>query len=133
MRLRDQARQWMRELFVWDQSEKQHLVRAAMAKGLGLMPEEYVRPFPGTSVVTNITEAVRGGVLRRLPAILAGLCLGLVAAATALVLWSYRAGALPVQQPAVEPAGWQWQLEFKGKDGEWKPVGEPVRVQQGAR
>ena len=103
-----------------------------MAKGLGLMPEEYVRPFPGTSVVTNITEAVRVGSLRRLPAILAGLALGLLSAATAWVAWSYRAGTLPVQQPA-EHQGWQWQLEFKGKDGEWKPVGEPVRVQQGER
>jgi len=132
MRLRDQARQWLRELFVWDQSEKQHLVRAAMAKGLGLMPEEYVRPFPGSSVVTNITEAVRGGSLRRLPAILAGLALGLMAAATGWVVWSYRPGMLPIQQ-TVEPAGWQWQLEIKGKDGEWKPVGDPVRVQQGVR
>jgi hypothetical protein len=50
------AKNWLRELFLWDTAQKQEVARAAMATGFGLNPQQYIKPFPGsnTSNVTNI-------------------------------------------------------------------------------
>lgn len=47
-KLVDQVRDWTAQLFVWDQAEKQRIVRAADARGYGLPEDIYARPFPGS-------------------------------------------------------------------------------------
>jgi hypothetical protein len=41
----------LRDVLVWDAAEKGHMLRANMAKQLGLSPDQYARPFPGSSTV----------------------------------------------------------------------------------
>lgn len=45
-----QTRLWLYDLFAHDAAEKMRVARAAMALGYGLDPNEYARPFPGSSV-----------------------------------------------------------------------------------
>ena len=133
--MRAQAQQWMRELFAWDQSEKQYLSRLAVAKGLGFEPDRYVRPFPGTTIHVNETPRI---VRRPLwPVLLFGLLLGAIAAGAGT--WYVRkpelvppaVPAAVVPAPITQPTGWQWQLELKAKDGTWQPLGEPVQLKPG--
>lgn len=55
------ARGWLHSLFVYDVAEKQRILRAATAKGYGLPPEEFARPFPpfiqGEIAVSDSTMA----------------------------------------------------------------------------
>lgn len=130
MRLREQAKHWMRSLFAWDVSEKQRLVRAATAKGLGLEPQEYVHPFPGTPV--NVYQATKQSALRHVPAILAGLALGLTSAGVGWMIATQQKKPVEAAQPdskaKMQGQGWEWQIEYKSKDGEWKVLGEPMRM-----
>lgn len=44
----NQVRDWVAQMFVWDQAEKQTIARAAMAQGFNLPDAMYARPFPGS-------------------------------------------------------------------------------------
>lgn len=59
--LKETVRDWMRQAFAWDFTEKQRIQRAAMATGLGMNPEQYARPFPGSNTtVTNYHQSGGG-------------------------------------------------------------------------
>jgi len=100
-----QTRQYLYDLHVDDVSQKQHILRAAMASGYGLDAASFTRPFPGSTTITNVTKeaksplaAIAGG---GLAALLTG---GAIAAAGAL--WPESTGP-SVAQPAAaatEPA-----------------------------
>ena len=47
----EEARDWLRQLFVWDVNMRQNYMRAAHAQHLGLDPAQYTRPFPGSPTV----------------------------------------------------------------------------------
>lgn len=49
-----QARGWLYELFAYHTGEQQRMARAAAAKGLGMNPVEFGRPYP--SAVSNTTN-----------------------------------------------------------------------------
>lgn len=77
-----QTRQFLYDTHVDDVRQKQNILRAAMASGFGLDPGSYTRPFPGSTTITNVTQAGAGALKQAaiggLSALAAG---GLVAAA----------------------------------------------------
>lgn len=124
-----------------DLAESLRLRRAVHAKTQGLPAEAFALPFPANQV--TIQRGDQGGLWWKVP-------LGIATGATALALpalaaiglWLAANRPLPTPSataesakpvPVVPAGGWQWQIEYKDKDGNWKPVGDPVRLQPEAK
>ena len=61
MNLGDQLKSWLGEHFVYDFAERARLLRGVTAKGHGMDPAEFSKPFPGTNNMTTIQVAGLGG------------------------------------------------------------------------
>jgi len=117
MSLKETVRDWLRQSFAWDFSEKQRIQRAAMATGLGMNPEQYARPFPGSNTtVTNYHQSGGNGtkILTTLALLTAGLGGG----------WLIGNSLRP--ETAVAPVTASEELEAvyeeQQPDGSWKEV-----------
>lgn len=131
---------WFAQMFAWDTARKQDIVRGAMAAGLGLKPEEYVRPFPGstTTVINGTTPPTSGGdggggLKTVLTALGAGGLAGVLGLVGGYVLQHQPAPApatvpAPVVQPGEPPAGVEWRIRWKrDENGNWQELPPEVK------
>jgi hypothetical protein len=96
----NQFRDWIQQAMAWSYAQTDSLRRASAAKGLGLDPVTFSRPFPGspTTIVTNTETAAQpaapvAAVAPTTPAAPAALgWLGKTAIGTALALGTGGAG-----------------------------------------
>ena len=132
----EKARDWLRQLFVWDHAEKQQIARAGQALGYGLDPDKFVRPFPGSpsNTTVNIAPAQRGGGLGKVLGVVALLgTFGLAGTLGMAVLDKLKSGEqnrspAPVQPKAVEQQPHEWEVRWKlGPDGKWQTEVVPVK------
>ena len=82
---REQIMSWLGELFTDDVAQKMDIQRAAMARGYGLEPTKFTRPYPGSSVNVNMQQrtSLAGGLAKTALALVTGA--GLTAGAMALL------------------------------------------------
>ena len=83
-----QTRQFLYDTHVDDVRQKQNILRAAMATGFGLDPGSYTRPFPGSTTITNVTQAGAGALKQAAIGGLSALAAGGLVAAAATVFSS---------------------------------------------
>lgn len=83
-----QTRQFLYDTHVDDVRQKQNILRAAMATGYGLDPGNYTRPFPGSTTITNVTQAGAGALKQMAIGGLSALAAGGLVAAAATVFSS---------------------------------------------
>jgi hypothetical protein len=132
----EQEKQLVRNVQSHDLAESLRLRRAVHAKTQGLPPESFALPFPANQVTIQRGDA--GGLWWKVPL---GVATGVIAlslpAIAALGVWlavnrpspTPAVVAEPAKPPPVtQPGGWQWQIEYKDRDGNWKPVGDAVRI-----
>lgn len=110
-KLVNEVRSWMGQLFVWDQAEKQRIVRAAQAQGYGLPDEMYARPFPG-STPSNMTSVQQSkpalGTLAKLGI---GAALAFGTGGAGLGAWSLMQGAAKTPAAVNTAEGFLIELE----------------------
>lgn len=116
---REQILSWLGESFTDDVAQKLDIQRAAMARGYGLDPKQFTRPYPGSSVNVNLLQ--RTGLASGLAKLaLAGVTgAGLTAGAMALL------GDRPEATPAAASADGEATVRVFWGDQEIKP-GEPT-------
>lgn len=119
------VKDWLRQLMVWDNAEKGHILRAGMAQNLGLDPAQYTRPFPGSPSTVTIMNTptqpatLTGGqpMVSKTPnpwLIGFGILTGLLAGAAGTFM---GLKALP-DKPAIEQKAQEWQIKWWiDKDG----------------
>lgn len=120
----------IRNIQTHDLSESLRLRRAEHALQKGLPPEAFALPFPGNRVV--IQQQNSNGLWWKVPlGIAGGLGVPLLAGLLAWLLLQ-RPQPAPAPQPPA-PSGWQVEIEYRDKDGSWRPIGEPVRIRPEGR
>ena len=118
----------LKDQWTHDYAQKLLLGRAAVAKGYGLKPEDYVSPMPGTSTVINVTPPIQPPSVVP-PSRPAGLAKWILAAA--LAAGSAGTGGYFLGKPAAPPSTGkeqEWEVKVKVVDGKLVPDGQPVPV-----
>jgi hypothetical protein len=144
----ESARDWLRQTVVVDAAERQHIARAALAKNLGLNPDQYTRPFPGSPTVVNVSATEQTTAASAAPtppvppaplppaspqqpggfvklALVAALAAGTGAGGYFLGKPTPPAAA---PTPAATAKAQDWEVKIKVVDGKLVPDGQPTPV-----
>ncbi len=137
-----QVREWLGQQWTWHAGQTLQLQRAAVAKGYGLRPEDYVSPMPGSSTTVSITapQAAAEAPAPAPPAgmgswvkaaLLGGALLATGAAGTTALVVGLRPGtAVVAPAPSTVPTtaatgktgAWDAITEEQQPDGSWKTI-----------
>ena len=108
--VREQTLAHLHDIWLDDIAKQKHILRAAQAKGYALEPNDFTRPFPGSSTTVNMNQS-GGGTLAKLLGPLLMMAGGTGATLGGLFLMNQQRqptpspAPLPVTQPQAADAG----------------------------
>lgn len=124
------TKRWLHDLFVHDTSVKQEIGRAATAAGYGLDPQQFARPFPGSTTTVTIAPLTPSQTTNAGKWLAAALLLALAGSGFGLWALAKPGVSLPLSSSGgIEGASQEIEIRWKVVDG--KLVTEVVPVDKG--